>query len=76
MNTETSEEQFLIGLRELTLKTGIAIGGCGCCGSPYLLVLEPVEMTDLAGYAHTSEVRWISPADELRWKNYAKDIKR
>ena len=27
---------FLKGLAALTSKYGIAIGGCGCCGSPYL----------------------------------------
>lgn len=27
---------FLKELSELTEKYGIEIGGCGCCGSPYL----------------------------------------
>ena len=29
-------EKFLDGLKWLTKKHGIVIGGCGCCGSPYL----------------------------------------
>ena len=29
-------ENFLKELAELTKKYDIAIGGCGCCGSPYL----------------------------------------
>lgn len=29
-------EKFLAELDELTKKYGIEIGGCGCCGSPYL----------------------------------------
>ena len=29
-------DQFLTGLAELTSRHGIAIGGCGCCGSPAL----------------------------------------
>jgi hypothetical protein len=28
-------KEFLDGLTELSLKTGVTIGGCGCCGSPY-----------------------------------------
>lgn len=27
---------FLEELKQLSLKHGIYIGGCGCCGSPYL----------------------------------------
>ncbi len=36
--TEWTErvEAFLEELSVLTRKHGIAIGGCGCCGSPYL----------------------------------------
>lgn len=29
-------ENFLKELAELTKKYNIAIGGCGCCGSPYI----------------------------------------
>ena len=29
-------ENFLKELAELTQKYGIKIGGCGCCGSPFL----------------------------------------
>lgn len=28
---------FLLELSELTNKYEIAIGGCGCCGSPYII---------------------------------------
>lgn len=30
-------KEFLSGLHDLTRTTGIAVSGCGCCGSPYLL---------------------------------------
>ena len=30
-------ENFLKELTELTQKHELAIGGCGCCGSPYIM---------------------------------------
>jgi hypothetical protein len=33
---KTKREEFLSELTDLTKKYGIAIGGCGCCGSPFL----------------------------------------
>ena len=29
-------EEFLNELSELTIKYDLEIGGCGCCGSPYI----------------------------------------
>ena len=31
-----SKEEFLRALGELSQRFGITIGGCGCCGSPFL----------------------------------------
>jgi hypothetical protein len=73
---QTKEAEFLRGLRELTLRTGISIGGCGCCSSPYLSHLKPEEITETSGYTHNGEVAWLSPADSLRWDQYAKVIVR
>jgi hypothetical protein len=42
-NPQTKEERqdkFLAELTKLTMKYGVAIGGCGCCGSPFLTHLE------------------------------------
>jgi len=36
MINEDRQAQFLKELAELSRKHGILIGGCGCCGSPYL----------------------------------------
>lgn len=33
---EEKQEKFLVELAKLTKKYNVAIGGCGCCGSPYL----------------------------------------
>jgi len=35
-----SQEQFLEELTALTIKYQIVVGGCGCCGSPFLLVMN------------------------------------
>ena len=35
-NYEEREKEFLKELTELSHKHKIFIGGCGCCGSPYL----------------------------------------
>jgi len=44
-NNELEVEQFLNELTELTKKYGLAIGGCGCCGSPWLDNLENDEVS-------------------------------
>ncbi len=37
-------EEFLVGLTELTRRTGVAIGGCGCCESPYMF--DPLSIVE------------------------------
>ena len=69
--------KFLKGLRKLTKETGLEIGGCGCCGSPFL---TKVAHREGAGYALTdpnrsnSGVRWVSPDDEYDWDEYKNHI--
>jgi len=36
-------KEFLKELSELTRKYRIAIGGCGCCGSPFLISFDERE---------------------------------
>ena len=37
-------ETFLEGLIKLSRETGIVVGGCGCCGSPYLSEEKAVDL--------------------------------
>jgi hypothetical protein len=37
-------EAFIEGLTELTKKYGLSIGGCGCCGSPWIRDLQNDDM--------------------------------
>ncbi len=61
-----AEKEFLHGLKELTLKTGISIEGCGCCGSPYLVELNKESLTQDSryGYGYANEVIWISSTQQ------------
>jgi hypothetical protein len=79
MKTENERKvEFLIGLARLSRETGIAIGGCGCCGSPSLDALDPEELDERAGYGygHAGEVSWISPSDSYNWKSFAASVVR
>ena len=74
MELNEKEKEFLIGLERLTRKTGIEIGGCGCCGSPFLL--EAKITSEKSGYAYRcfSDVTWVDPSDKYDWKEYSKKI--
>lgn len=64
------QKAFVLELTELTKRHGIAIGGCGCCGSPYLVDCSK-EFPE-AGYAVTKDgddITWVSPDNESRWKD-------
>mgnify|MGYP006908387118 CR=1 FL=1 len=62
--TEEQFENFVSELEALTRRTGIVVGGCGCCGSPYLYPLSTEDHIEDGGYTCYTEENW---ADQLRW---------
>ena len=67
---------FLVELAALTRKYRIAIGGCGCHGSPYL-DLKPHITDGRSGYSmHNKYLQWVDPRDEYVWDECSDDIAR
>lgn len=78
MITEDQTRAFLLDLRELTLKHGIYIWGCGCCGSPNLDEISEKDREGEAGYRMhgDTDVEWAGP-DKWGWDDLDKsDIVR
>lgn len=55
-------EHFMWQLYKLTQQTGIAISGCGCCGSPFLM-----NVPTTGKYVSNSNRRRDS-YDEITWE--------
>jgi len=51
---EEQKNAFLLELALLTEKYGIAIGGCGCCDSPYLYTVE-----GKGSYNDDDQLTWV-----------------
>ena len=74
-----NERKFLVGLEKLSRETGVVIGGCGCCGSPYLREMGAESSQSGYGFGSTGEVLWISERasgewDSYDWENYKDSI--
>jgi hypothetical protein len=65
MKNELTKEQvkeFVKDLNKLTAKHGVVIGGCGCCSSPYLYLLEKARKDGKYSF-HPENF------DDLKWKS-------
>ena len=67
-----SKAKFLKELTELTKKYGIAIEGCGCCSSPYLIKKPKAQLDGKYVITESPDynVRWLSWANELDVEEY------
>ena len=61
---EANEEKFLKALTELTKKHKLVIGGCGCCGSPYV---QPLDKKSVEGFQYFHGDSKDSGCD-LQWR--------
>ena len=77
MDRSDRVREFILGLTELTRKTGIVIGGCGCCDSPYVEWREGTG-NKKAGYALIRDERvcWLTPEEKYDWADYSDQIVR
>jgi len=71
---EDNKREFIIRLEKLTRETGVSIGGCGCCGSPFLRELKKEELHDSAGYSYGDQVIWVSKMYMDEWDEHHKGI--
>lgn len=74
MELSEKEKEFMVGLETLTRKTGIEIGGCGCCNSPFLAEAEIT--SEESGYScqDSGDITWVDPSDKFDWEQYSKSI--
>lgn len=59
MPNNERNDKFLEELTELTKKYGIEIGGCGCCGSPWLNDMIDCEFIGENLYFDRSKQKYI-----------------
>ena len=58
---------FVLELRDLTMRHGVAVGGCGCCESPFLLDVDTSD--ERAGYGIASrtggQLTWLEAGESF-----------
>lgn len=59
------EQAFLSELSELTKRHKITIGGCGCCGSPFLTAHSEIKSKGryILNASYAGEVVFVEPGD-------------
>jgi hypothetical protein len=64
VNEAEAMKVFVSGLNRLSRRTGIAVGACGCLGSPWL--------SDERGAVKATELEWDKSAGKYRFKGSEK----
>lgn len=53
---EEREKEFIKDLTKLSRRYGVQIGGCGCCGSPFLGDIQKDQQG--GSYEYNSYLKW------------------
>jgi hypothetical protein len=62
MTYEEREAAFVVALTALTKQYGVAIGGCGCCGSPWTSDTDATHSSGRNGhYTNVEQLEWDIP---------------
>lgn len=59
---------FLRDLEALAIKHNVVIGGCGCCGSPWLVAAP--QNPEAGFYQYEDYLQFIHPSDEHGWERH------
>lgn len=70
MSKDKNYRAFLSDLKELTVKHGVVIGGCGCCGSPWLMTAPKNPEEGFYRYRDEDFLQFIHPSDEYNWEKH------
>jgi hypothetical protein len=60
---------FLAELTEVCRRHGLAIGGCGCCESPFIVAVKSDDSFFRMNPDRCGQVQWINPATICRGCN-------
>lgn len=64
MMDEDKKRRFLTDLTAVSRQHGIVIGGCGCCGSPWVDDMDERYITGAYGYSSGGELMWLCASDD------------
>lgn len=66
-----NKEAFLRDLDALAIKHGVVIGGCGCCGSPWLTAAP--NNPEAGFYREGDFLQFIHPSDNYDWDKFGRE---
>jgi len=76
--TKEQYTAFLCDLEEISRKHGIVIGGCGCCGSPFMNAMgrKTEGQCCYASFMNGSDIKWMTKteAEDLEIRNQSSGL--